>query len=104
VPSPLIRANIVRRLHRKGNCPDGEIAFVDRERLRRPRYKTLGCLNARRPKGEIVIESANVPSEVAKFENAFYDLTNRRNLLRLPRPIMLSEVPLYWASRYRHPH
>ncbi len=46
-----------------------------------------------------MIEQANFPRDVAKVENAYYELTNRRNLVRLPRPMMLSDVALYWLGR-----
>jgi glycosyltransferase involved in cell wall biosynthesis len=48
---------------------------------------------------KIVIERANFPRDVAKVENAYYELTNRRNLVCLPRPMMLSDVALYWLGR-----
>jgi glycosyltransferase involved in cell wall biosynthesis len=48
---------------------------------------------------KIVIEQANFPRDVTKVENAYYELINRRDLVRLPRPMMLSDVALYWVGR-----
>jgi glycosyltransferase involved in cell wall biosynthesis len=48
---------------------------------------------------KIVTEQANFPRDVAQVENAYYTLTNRRNLVRLPRPMMLADVAMYWLGR-----
>lgn len=48
---------------------------------------------------KIVMEQANFPRDVQRVENAYYDLVGRRNLVRLPRPMMLSDIAMYWLGR-----
>ena len=99
--------NVVGRLHRYGEIvQDGESAvFADitpegvadavLRLLRNPELSRRVAEQGRK----IVIEQANFPRDVAKVENAYYELTNRRNLVRLPRPMMLSDLAMYWLGR-----
>jgi glycosyltransferase involved in cell wall biosynthesis len=99
--------NVVGRLHRYGEIvQDGESAlFADitpegvadavLRLLRNPELSRRVAEQGRK----IVIEQANFPRDVAKVENAYYELTSRRNLVRLPRPMMLSDVAMYWLGR-----
>ena len=99
--------NVIGRLHRYGEIvQDGESAvFADitpegvadavLRLLRNPEFSRRVAEQGRK----IVIEQANFPRDVAKVENAYYELTNRRNLVRLPRPMMLSDVAMYWLGR-----
>jgi glycosyltransferase involved in cell wall biosynthesis len=99
--------NIIGRLDRYGEIVrDGESAiFTDISAdgvadavLRLLRNRSLSRRVAEEGR-KIVIEQANFPRDVAKVENAYYELVGQRSRVRRPRPMMLSDVALYWLGR-----